>query len=179
MVRLEHVFLDRLDHLHAFLRARLRDDHLAEDVCQQVFLKACQARASFRGDDGAMVGWLFQIARNESASLMNRRGREVSWEAMGPAAPQPTDPGERPDYLALRSERQREVAALLDRLTSDQRELIELRFVGELSLVQIAGVLGITDVAARQRLRRTLPQMLPTWGRAGDRSRTRPRLPPS
>ena len=157
--RLERVFLGRLDHLYNFLRGWLRDDDLAEDLTQQVFLSACQARDRFRGDDDAMVGWLFRIARNEAMNVSRRQGRETSWDAMGAAAPQPVDPGERPDAAALRSEQQREVAALLDTLTPAQRELLHLRFAAGLTLVQIAGTLGISDVAARQRLRRTLAQL--------------------
>lgn len=157
--RLERVFLDRLDHLYNFLRAWLRDDGLAEDVAQQVFLNACQARDRFQGNDDAMVGWLFRIARNEAINVSRRRGHETSWEAMGGAAPQPVDPGEPPDVAALRSEQRREVAALLAGLTPAQRELLHLRFGAGLTLVQIAGTLGISDVAARQRLRRTLAQL--------------------
>lgn len=159
MDRLTRVFLDRLDHLYAFLLARLGDDQLAEDLCQQVFLRACQARGEFRGDDGVMVGWLFRIARNESTTLLRRRGRETSWEAMGSAAPQPVDPEERPETAALHAERRREIGALLDRLSPGQRELLDLHYAAGLTLVQIAAVLGITDVAARQRLRRTLIQL--------------------
>jgi RNA polymerase sigma-70 factor (ECF subfamily) len=157
--RLERVFLERLDHLYNFLRVWLRDDYLAEDVTQQVFLKACQARDRFRGDDDAMVGWLFRIARNEAINVSRLRGRETSWDAMRAAAPEPVDPGEPPDVAALRSEQRREVAHLLDRLSPAQRELLHLRFGAGLSLVQIAGTLGISDVAARQRLRRTLAQL--------------------
>ncbi len=157
--RLERVFLARLDHLYNFLRGWLRDDHLAEDLTQQVFLNACQARDRFRGDDDAMVGWLFRIARNEGLNASRSRGRETSWDAMGAAAPQPVDPSEWPDIAAVRSEQRREVAALLDDLSPAQRELLHLRFVAGLSLVQIAATLGISDVAARQRLRRTLAQL--------------------
>ena len=157
--RLERVFLERLDHLYNFLRGWLRDDQLAEDLTQQVFLNACQARDRFRGDDDAMVGWLFRIARNEAINAARQRGRETSWDAMGAAAPQPVDPGEGPDVAALRSEQRREIAALLDQLTPAQRELLHLRFAAGLTLVQIAGTLGISDVAARQRLRRTLAQL--------------------
>ena len=157
--RLERVFLARLDHLYNFLRGWLRDDHLAEDLTQQVFLNACQARDRFRGDDDAMVGWLFRIARNEALNASRLRGRETSWDAMGAAAPQPVDPSDLPDAAALRSEQRREVAALLAGLRPEQRELLHLRFVAGLSLVQIAGTLGISDVAARQRFRRTLAQL--------------------
>lgn len=158
--RLERVFLDRLDRLYGFLRARIHDDQLAEDLCQQVFLKARQAQDSLRGDtDEVMVSWLFRIARNESTNLMRRRAWETSWEAMGPAAPQLVDPGELPDAAVLRAERELTVATLLDRLTAEQRDLLDLRFAAGLSLVQIADILGISDVAARQRLRRTLAQL--------------------
>ncbi len=73
--QLECVFLDRMDHLYRFLRSRTGDGTVAEDLAQQVFVKALLGHPSFRGDDDALVSWLFRIARNESATWS--RGRSA------------------------------------------------------------------------------------------------------
>ena len=148
-----------MNHLYAFLVARVRDRQLAEDLTQQVYLKAMRGLDGFRGDDAVMVSWLFQIARNESANLIRRQARETSWDALGPAAPEPVDEHGSPEAAALRSEQERELGDMVRRLTPDQQELLDLRYGAGLSLVQIAAMFGISDVAARQRLRRTLAQL--------------------
>lgn len=76
--RLERVFLRRIDQLYSFLRSRVRDHYLAEDLVQQVFLRAHQGIGNFRGDDDVMVSWLFQIARNESATTLRRMRYDAS-----------------------------------------------------------------------------------------------------
>lgn len=157
--RLERVFLRRIDHLYSFLRSRVRNHYLAEDLVQQVFLRAHQGIGSFRGDDEVMVSWLFQIARNESATALGRVRYHASWEDLVAGGLDPPDEEHSPEQLALRAEQRREVDRLLAHLTTQQVELLHLRYAAGLTAVQIASVLHITDVAARQRLHRALRQL--------------------
>ncbi len=157
--QLERVFLDRMDHLYRFLRSRTRDVTVAEDLTQQVFVKALLGHPSFRGDDDALVSWLFRIARNESATWLRRRTRETSWDALAEVGFNPADTGDSPEATALTAERRRELAAVLATLSPEQRELLDLRFAADLPLVQIAGILGISANATRQRYHRTLRQL--------------------
>ena len=143
--QLERVFLARLDQLYRFLRSCVGDTHVAEDLTQQVFVKALLAHPSFRGDDDALVSWLFRIARNESVSWLRRSNREVSWDGLAETGFDPPDPGGSPESVALTDER--------------QRELISLRFAGGLSLVQIASLLGLRDTAVRQRFHRAMKRL--------------------
>lgn len=157
--QLERVFLERMDHLYRFLRSRTRDAVVAEDLTQQVFVKALLGHPSFRGDDDALVSWLFRIARNESATWLRRGTREVSWEILADTGFDPVDPGESPESTALTGERRRELAAVLATLSPEQRELISLRFAAGLSLVQIAGLLGLSETAVRQRFHRAMKHL--------------------
>lgn len=62
------------DALYRYARARLGDDHVAEDVVQDTLIKAYKAFDSFRGES-SLKTWLFQILRNEVFSHFRRVNR--------------------------------------------------------------------------------------------------------
>jgi len=124
-----------LPHLAAaFNLARwlLRDDHAAEDVVQEAYLRALRYFASFRGHDSdAARPWLLGIVRNACyAWLRDNRGAaepleydealDVERADDGRAAPSPEQ------WLALRQERDR-VNAAIAALPAAYREVLILR----------------------------------------------------
>ena len=168
-VAAQHAKLDRdfttfyrqnLTIIYRFLRSRTPTPQDAEDLVQQVFLKAFRAQAEFRGDEAARLAWLFRIARNETASWYRRpRSETVPIEpSSGPVgALADTSPG--PEDRALDGERDQALALLVARLPEAEQEVIQLRFAAGLSSVQIAAVLGCSAGAARQRLHRALDRL--------------------
>ena len=142
------------DRIYTYLRASLRHHADAEDLTQQVFVSALDGLARYDADGPASFrGWLFRIARNELVDELRRRER-VSV----------LDPGE----IASRRERERvspDVAGRLERWALDsalaklpepQRQVLMLRFFGDLRIADISWVLGISIGAADERLRRGL-----------------------
>src|SRR5215831_4536898 len=59
------------DRILGYVRLRLRDDSVCEDVTSTVFTTALAQLRRFRGD-GAFAGWLFQIARNAVRDVQRR-----------------------------------------------------------------------------------------------------------
>ncbi|MBB94250.1 MAG: RNA polymerase subunit sigma-24 [Rhodobacteraceae bacterium] len=133
----------------------------AEDVAQEVFLRAWKKAGSYDPSKGAVSTWLYRIAVNLCIDR-NRRGgfrRFVGLES----APEPED--DTPDAEADLDARQRlartqkAIAALPDR----QRRAILLRVTGDLSSTEIAATLGTSAGAVEQllvRARTTLRQAL-------------------
>ncbi len=74
----------------------LRNADLAEECCQQAFLKAWERRGSI-GDGGRLRGWLAKVVMNESLLLLRRKRRErvvledPSWRCDGESSAA-TDP---------------------------------------------------------------------------------------
>lgn len=146
--------------IYRFLRARTPTPQDAEDLVQQVFVKAYQARSGFRGDEAARLAWLFRIARNETSSWYRRGGRDtVPIDASPASVPQLLDPDPGPESWAVMAERDLALARLVGRLPEADQELIQLRFAAGLTSVQIATVLGVSPGAARQRLHRALERL--------------------
>lgn len=139
-----------------YLRARGARD--AEDLVGEVFVQLARNLGRFRGNEAALRGWAFMIARNRLLDEL-RRGRRhpaepldtVDDSALGPAGDAEVDAMTRlgSDHLCH----------LLGALTPDQRDALLLRIAGDLSLEQAAMALGKGVGAVTQLQRRALASL--------------------
>jgi RNA polymerase sigma-70 factor (ECF subfamily) len=129
----------------------LGDLHEAEDAAQEAFVTAYRSLASWRGD-GPFGAWLTRIAVRISIRQVGQR-RQVTWlDPSGQGPGETPDPGSRaadaqglearprtdPAMLVLRGERETELRKAVAALPEPYREVVTLRFFGELSLDEIA-----------------------------------------
>jgi RNA polymerase sigma-70 factor (ECF subfamily) len=120
--------------------------HLAEDLTQDVFLKAWAALGSFTGT--GFRAWLFRIASN--ALIDSRRGPRSAKSLPLPDALPDREPG--PVATALLRESQTQVQDACDRLAEKFRGPFLLRTQEKLSFEEIAQVFGITEETVRWRV---------------------------
>ena len=136
-------------------RSSTRDE--AADLTQLVFVRAMASLANYRPDRAPFVTWLFRIARNAATDAHRRRKSTVSWDGL-PEAPSAVD-GHDPEAAALRHERLNRLREHLALIDPPKRELLALRFAGELSLREIASVVGKTESAVKKQLARTIAKL--------------------
>jgi RNA polymerase sigma-70 factor (ECF subfamily) len=118
----------------------LGDLHEAEDASQEAFVTAFRALGTWR-QDGPFGAWLTRIAVRVAIRRSQRR-RSVTWlDPMNPGAGDVAG-GADPATLTLRSERANDVRAALAQLDEPYREVVALRFFGDLSLSEIADQTG-------------------------------------
>lgn len=141
--------------IYAYCSQRLGSRELAEDATSQVFVNALAALPRYRAD--SFRAWIYTIARNVVADAHRRRLTAPLDEAW-----QLADAGRSPEDEAIVADGGRNLRRLLDQLTPDQREVVELRLAG-LNGAEIATVLGrragairATQFRAYQRLRELL-----------------------
>jgi RNA polymerase sigma-70 factor (ECF subfamily) len=144
-----------------FLLASLRDRETAENLTQDCFVRAYQARGQFRG--GASVAtWLMQIAANllrdhESSGRLRfwRRmlRREADVDDLGAAVP---DRQQSPEALAAIEEQVRSIWRAAADLPPRQRTVFLLRFVEDMDLLEIAAVTGMKEGTVKTHLFRAL-----------------------
>jgi RNA polymerase sigma-70 factor (ECF subfamily) len=121
--------------LLAYIAALTGDHHLAEDVVQDTFVKLAQRRRRIRPEKGVRA-WLYRVARNRAIDLMRRRGREVT----GDTAPEDRGGARGPVEELARREREEKLRTSLASLPEKERDLLVLRFFGDLSFKEIARV---------------------------------------
>lgn len=127
--------------VHGFLQALVRDRHLAEDLLQEVFCRAWQARDRYT-ESGSERGYLLRIADRLARDQFRKRGRETTadddaWRSIEPCLDE-----DLPLDQLTAAESQRQLTAALDALTEPQRRTLLLRYFGNLEFNQIAGQLG-------------------------------------
>jgi RNA polymerase sigma-70 factor (ECF subfamily) len=145
--------------IYRFVRARIRDDGLAEDVTAEVFLSALRHIKSYQDQGRPFSCWLYRIAVNAVASHYRSQRSSLSLdEHLGLASPV-LDPLDE----VVGRERVRTVWQAVDRLPAQQRAAMILKFSEDMTMEEVGAVLGKSQAAAKlliyramQRLRREL-----------------------
>jgi len=130
------------------LLARATRPSDAEDLLQEVFVRALRRSSSFRGDASVRT-WLHGIAR---LTLLERYRARREAASLGdlPA------PGPGPESFAIGAQQCRERIAQLERLPDHEAIVLELHRIDGLSHDEIAALLGISPAASRKRLQRAV-----------------------
>lgn len=139
----------------------LGSDEEARDVSQEAFLKAFRGLASFKRE-ARFSSWLYQIALNACRDRLRRRkkGRDhVSLDEVAESG----EPALSQRPVALQAletrDRARAVAAAIETLSHDQREVVVLKEYEGLTFPEIAEVLGVPLSTVKTRLYRALGQL--------------------
>ena len=146
------LYHDLAPRLLGFLRGCGADD--AEDLLGEVFLQAVRGLDGFSGDERAFRAWMFTLAHHRLIDAKRRaRRRPLTLLAQ---VPESADPGEWPAEAAGQKADLAEVVTMLGRLAPDQRTVLLLRIVGDLTVSEIACVVGKRPGAVKALQRRGL-----------------------
>ena len=141
-----------------------------EEICQETFLAVVRNLCSFQGRSSFQT-WLLRIAANkamdyrEKTRAAKRGGNAVHipidvarTDDEPPVDPTCRNPG--PDAVLQIAETSRLVRESLDRLGEPCREIVELRYFGELSYEEIAAELRLNPKTVSSRLSKCLDRLL-------------------
>ena len=148
--------------LYRTARAILRDDSEAEDVVQEVYLRAFAALDGFRGE-ASLSTWLTRIALNEALGRLRRRRPTSGLEAVDAAAGRNgadlivfpgVQPPASPESEMARGQIRLLLERAIDELPESFRVVFILRDIEEMSIEQTALHLSLKPETVKTRLHR-------------------------
>lgn len=157
------LYRTHVDVIYRYVWARVRDDEVAEDLTAQVFLKALEGLPSYRPSGKPFLAWLYRIAYARVVDHWRKQERraEVPLEDTLPAR----EP--RPEELLEAEADWATAIDLVAQLTDDQQDVVILRFIGEMSLADVAETLNKTVGATKAIQYRALASLARLLEREG------------
>jgi RNA polymerase sigma-70 factor (ECF subfamily) len=158
----EQFYRENVRLVYATAMAQTANSAAAEDLTQETFVRAWKNLSLLRPMDPPMRrSWLLRTVRNAVIDTFRqesrREAREMAdWEMVASKG----DAGSTASALRV------DVARALAGLRVTDREIVVLRYFGELTSREIGETLGIPEGTVRQRLtecRRTLSELLASW----------------
>lgn len=137
--------------VHAYAARLTGDPYVAEEICQEVFVRYLQHEQALAGRNGHVAPWLFRVATNLGVDRLRRllRGPRGARSLAAPEALPDPAPGQ-PQDADLAERIRRAVGAL----NPDLRAAFLLRAHHALTFAQLAEVLDLSERGAKDRYRR-------------------------
>lgn len=132
----------------------VKDRNLAEDIAQDVFVKVYRYLPQFRGES-AIQTWIYRIAVNECKGYL----RSWSLRNIIPRLWIKTEGYTTVEGAVLETVERENIAKLVMLLSPLYRQVIALHYYEDLSIAEIANILGATEGTIRTRLHRARQQL--------------------
>lgn len=149
-----------------YITVRIGNFQEAQDLASEVFIRALRSADSYKDTGAPLEAWIFRIAHNISIDHLRqkeRRPAQVPVEAIFSLASDEPDPIE---GIHQQEEAKRLHDALLQ-LTEAQRQILSLRFGGELSSEEIARIVGKKPGAVREMQSAAIRKLRQVMGEEG------------
>jgi RNA polymerase sigma-70 factor, ECF subfamily len=142
-----------------FLIYTVRSRQLAEDLVQEVYIRVLKSHKNFEGKSTEKT-WLFSIAKNVAIDHFRRqkgwKGRileKFDWS-------QPIkDENEIPEEVAVQKEEIRDLYKCIEKCTTDQRMVVTMRYIQDLSISETAEVLDWTESKVKTTQHRAIKSL--------------------
>ena len=159
--RFEKTIMPHLDAAYNLARWLTRNEHDAQDVVQDAFLRALKFFRSFRGENSR--SWLLSIVRNTTYTWLQKNRKKELATVFDEELHDVEDPSSNPEALLLKNSDRGEIMQALEQLPVEFREIMVLRELEGMSYKEISEIAEIpigTVMSRLARARRQLQQSL-------------------
>jgi RNA polymerase sigma-70 factor (ECF subfamily) len=150
--RLYDMYVDRI---YRHIYYRVGNEHDAEDLTQQVFLKAWQVIDRYEKTASPFIAWLITIGHNLVVDFHRTNKDKAYLEAEVLAS----DPASSPEYMAEASLEQQRLRRAISQLGGDEQQVVVLRLVEGFEFSEIACLLNKKEGNVRVILHRALVKL--------------------
>lgn len=147
---------EQYDKIYRYCYFKLRHQQMAEDITQETFLRFLENRSYC--ERGKKIRYLYTIARNLCMDAYRRKQTE--------SLPDEESAGieDAPEEEVLRN---LAVKSALSQLEKEEQELLLLRYVQELSVTDLCGILEISRFSVNRKTKKALKKLRELLGREG------------
>jgi RNA polymerase sigma-70 factor (ECF subfamily) len=138
--------------IYRYIFSKVGNSPDAEDLTAQTFMAVLESLPRYH-HRGKFSAWIFQIARNKVMDHFRRSKHD------SPGIPLELSYSDGSLDRVIQDEAYERLASVMEALTDEERELIRLRYVAQLSFVEIAELLGRKKDAVRKTLARLLERL--------------------
>lgn len=146
---LERLFTRNQTRVFRYLMRLVRNEAIAEELLNEVFLGAWNAAARYEGRSEPAT-WLLSIAHNKAVSAL-RKKREVSGYDEDAAGEIP-DEDDTPEVTAQKLDKGAQIKAAMNKLSAEHREILDLVYYQEQSVSEAAEILSIPEATVKTRM---------------------------
>jgi RNA polymerase sigma-70 factor (ECF subfamily) len=146
-----------------FLVGRMRNEAQAEELTNEVFLEVWKNAGRYEGRS-AVSTWVLAIARNMAMSQLRKRKEDELEDA---AAEQMADDGDDPELSAQKRSKAELMRDVINQLSDDHREVIDLVYYHEKSVREVSEIVGVPEATVKTRMhyaRKALGEMMKEAG---------------
>jgi RNA polymerase sigma factor (sigma-70 family) len=142
--------------VYALAYSRIRNFHDAQDITQEVFIKAYRSLRTLRSWDNFM-GWLYRITANLSKNWLRSQSRRPDGEFVEDQEPEVLDRR----FVNLYHENVMcdSIREALDSLPEIYRQVLTLRYFGGMTIREMSRFIGVSPATIKRRLKRAQEQM--------------------
>ncbi len=147
--------------VYSFAYRLIGDQHAAEDITQETFLKIWKALKKYDQGSSRFKTWMLRITRNSVIDFLRKRKNLIlshfeDEEGQNPLIDNVTDESKLPDELFAEKEDAEILARAVEQLTLKHREILTLHYTNGLTFDEISSILGEPQNTVKSRHHRAL-----------------------
>ena len=157
---LERLFVRARTRVFRFLMRLVRNQGIAEELLNEVFLSVWQNAHRYEGRSEPMT-WILSIAHNKAVSTLRKKTEVLGIydEVAGNLVAEEDSP----DIIAQKHDKSAKIRNCMSQLSTDHRTILDLVYYQEQSVAEVAEVLGIPENTVKTRMfyaRKKLSELL-------------------
>lgn len=158
-----HIINKYKNPLYGTILRMTKNPHDAQDLVQEAFIKVYEQLEKYN-QTGSFSGWLYRVAINHCMDEFRKKRYQMKQVELDGI--QDVNPAH-PEVVFMKKEKSRQLERLIGTLPEDERLIILLRYINELSYDAISDLVGVPLSTVRNKLHRAKRKMRNTLKREG------------
>ena len=134
--------------IYRFILRQLKDETMAEDIVNEVFLDCWRSASKFEGRS-SVTTWLTAISYNKSISYLRKRKEAQMGDGQAEAM---VDDADSPQTELMKGDKGDKIRSAISKLSKQHAAVIDLAYYHEMSINEIAEVLDVPANTIKTRL---------------------------